>query len=112
LPATIGIAAKAAHKGTHYELQRFAELIVDMMAALEDADTRQPIEAVLLELERQGQAVQRFTAAIRPILARARDEDSLCEFLPPNAAMIALAILRSIADPSLLQTFMGEASSS
>jgi len=101
--------AKAAYKGTPYELQRFAGLIVGGVAALEDADTRQQIEAAFPDLEKAGYP-QNLLAAIQQIWTEERDEDTLCNSLDLTSAMIVLAILRGIDDPAALEPFRGQGS--
>lgn len=97
--------ARAAYKGTNYELGQVVEFITDVVTALEDNDARQQLEADLLGLDQEDQDMQKLVAAIRQIWAGERDEDTLCESLTPNAAMIVLAILRGIDDPASLEGF-------
>lgn len=88
--------AKAAFAGTQYELRRHAQLIVAVVAAVQEPPLRAQLESVLEK--RTGKLV----AALRRLLDGERDEDALCDELDLQDAMIVLAILRGLDDPQSL----------
>jgi hypothetical protein len=96
--------AKAAFAGTRYELRKYGQLIAAVVAAVDDAEVRQQLEAVLEELVKRGW--NNLVAAIHQVLEGERNEDVLCELLNFEEAPIINAILRGIADPETLKLLL------
>jgi tetratricopeptide (TPR) repeat protein len=96
--------AKADFSGTRYELRQHGELIAAVVAAVNDAEERQQLEAEMEELVKRGWG--NLMAAIHRVLEGERDEDVLCEPLDMEDSMIINAILRGIADPETLKPLL------
>jgi tetratricopeptide (TPR) repeat protein len=96
--------AKANFAGTQHELQQHAQLIVMTVIALENAEVRQQLEALLEN--RYPQGWDNLIAAIQRILNGERDEEALLEPLDDEDAMIVSAILQGIRDPDSLRPFL------
>jgi len=92
--------ARAAFAGTRYELRKHGQLISVVVAAVDDAQVRQQLEA---ETEKFGDAWKNLVTAIHRILEGERNEELLCESLNYEQAPIINAILRGIADPETLK---------
>ncbi|MBW4563942.1 MAG: CHAT domain-containing protein [Mojavia pulchra JT2-VF2] len=97
--------AKAAFAGTQYELRQHGQFITLVVAAVDNAEVREQLEAVM---ENAAEGRQNLVAAIRRILAGERDENILCEPLDWQDSMIISAILRGIADPQSLEALLAE----
>lgn len=95
--------AKAAFAGTQYELRQYGQFIAWVVAAVDNAEIREQLEA---EMENFAENLPNFVAAIRLILAGERDENILCEPLDLEDSMIISAILRGIADPQFLAALL------
>jgi enoyl-CoA hydratase/carnithine racemase len=80
-------------------------LIAVVVAAVDDAEIRQQLEAAM---ENVAEGSPNLVAAIRRILAGERDENILCEQLDSDQSMVIYAILRGIADPEYLEAFLAE----
>ncbi len=98
--------AKVAFAGTQYELRKYGQFIAGVVAAVDDAEEREQLEAALENLVKNGWG--NLVAAIRLILAGERDENILCEQLDLEESMIISAILRGIADPHSLAALLAE----
>ncbi|MGA1408504.1 MAG: tetratricopeptide repeat protein [Prochlorotrichaceae cyanobacterium] len=86
--------AKAAYAGTQYELQQLQPLIEGVVAATQNAEVRQQIEAVFPQLVQMN--APNLPDAIRMIWNGDRDEETVCERLGGGEAMIAMAILQQL----------------
>ncbi|MBD2341162.1 CHAT domain-containing protein [Calothrix sp. FACHB-156] len=95
--------AKVAFPGRQYELGQYGQFIARVVAAVNDAEIREQLEA---EMENLAEDRQNLVAAIRHILAGERDENILCEPLDSQEFMIIYAILRGIADPQSLEALL------
>jgi hypothetical protein len=96
--------AKANFAGTQHELQQHAQLIVGTVMALENAEVRQQLEALIETRAQNGWG--NLVAAIQRILNGERDEVTLWEPLDDKSAMIVSAILQGIRDPDSLRPFL------
>jgi tetratricopeptide (TPR) repeat protein len=96
--------AKAAFAGTRYELQKHGQFIATVVAAVDDAEVRQQLEAEMEGMVKNGWG--NLVAAIHRVLEGERDEDVLCELLDLEDSMIINAILRGIADPETLKPLL------
>jgi tetratricopeptide (TPR) repeat protein len=86
--------ARANFEGTKYELRQHAQLIEDVVMAVDDAEFRQQLEPMLEDMISRGW--QNLIAAIRQILNGERDEDILYEGLDDIDSQIVLAILEQV----------------
>ena len=86
--------AYAQFAGMAYQLQQYGELIAMVVAAVDNEELRQRLEA---EIEQMPE-VSNLIAAIRAILEGERNEEVLCEPLNYRDAAIVSAILRGIED--------------
>jgi len=85
--------AKMNYAGTRYELEKYRDLILAVIAAVTDAEVRQELETALDKSDEGNNLAQ----AIRQILAGERDAEVLCEPLGYRDAPIVLAILAGLA---------------
>lgn len=77
-------------------LRQFASLVDEVLAAIADPDRRPGLEAFLDNLAQVGGA--ELVAALRQVLAGARDADALCEPLGFGESYIVASLLRALAD--------------
>jgi len=89
--------AKTAYAGTQYELQQWQGFIEGVVAATQDAEVRQQIEAVFPQLVQNG--FVNLVEAVQLILNGTRDEETVCARLDLEDSMIAMAILQQLALP-------------
>ncbi|TGO03512.1 hypothetical protein PN36_05765 [Candidatus Thiomargarita nelsonii] len=94
--------ARAAFKGTRYELRKHGQLIAAVLAAVDDAEVRKMLKSVLKEIGTDNNLV----AAIQRILDGKRDEEVLCEPLDYVEAPIINAILRGIEEPEMVKELL------
>ncbi len=85
----------AQFAGMMYQLQKHEDLIAGVVAALDNAEVRQQLEAYM---EQAPEGWADTIAAIRAILEGERDEEVLCEPLDYEKAAIVSAILRVIEE--------------
>jgi hypothetical protein len=85
---------KAAFAGTQFELQRHAQFIELVVAAVGDATAREQLEPVLVQLVESGWG--QLVAAIRQVLAGEREVEALWDDLDLEDSMIIAAILRGV----------------
>ncbi len=84
----------AQFAGMPYHLQQYGELIAMVVAAVDNGELRQQLEAAIEQMPE----VSNLVAAIRAILEGERNEEVLCEPLDYEDAAIVSAILRGIED--------------
>ena len=89
--------AKTAYAGTQYELQQWQGFIEGVVAATQDAEVRQQIEAVFPQLVQNG--FVNLVEAVQLIMNGTRDEETVCARLDLEDSMIAMAILQQLALP-------------
>lgn len=97
--------AKAAFAGTQYELRQHGQFIAGVVAAVDNAEEREQLEAAM---ENFAEDLPNLVATIRRILAGERDENILCEQLGLQDSVMISAILRGIADPQSLEALLAE----
>ena len=88
--------SKAAFAGTQYELQRHAQFIELMVAAVGDTAARVQLEPELVRGVENGKG--RLVTAIRRVLAGERDVEALWDDLDADDSMIIAAILRGVSE--------------
>jgi tetratricopeptide (TPR) repeat protein len=95
--------AKANFAGTRYELkQKYSQLILGTVAAIENAEVRKALETALEGFAGQWENLK---TAIQQILAGERDKEKLCDPLSFGEAPIITAILDGIEQPESLEWF-------
>lgn len=98
--------AKATFAGIQHELRQHSQLIADVVMAILQPDQQAQLAPILQQHESGGWT--NLVTAIRYILAGERDEVTLVDPLDPDDSMIVSAIFQGIADPSTLQTLLGD----
>ncbi|MDM8554909.1 tetratricopeptide repeat protein [Desulfococcaceae bacterium HSG7] len=88
--------AWANFKGAQYELQKHAELIAAVVAAVKQPEIREQLKPILEEKEKSGG--KNLIAAIRKIWDGERDEDVLCEPLDLEDSMIISTVLAELSE--------------
>ncbi|MDM8541855.1 tetratricopeptide repeat protein [Desulfococcaceae bacterium HSG9] len=83
-------------EGAQYELQKHAELIAAIVAAVKQPEIREQLKPILEELEKIGW--NNLVAAIRKIWDAERNEDVLCEPLGFKESMIVSAVLAGLSE--------------
>jgi tetratricopeptide (TPR) repeat protein len=87
---------KAAFAGTQSELQRYAQSIELVIAAVVDATAREQLEPVLVQSVENGK--EQLVAVIRRVLAGEREVEVLWDDLDLEDSMIIAAILRGVSE--------------
>jgi tetratricopeptide (TPR) repeat protein len=83
--------------GAQHWLQQFTDFVPGVVAATQDPNTRQQIEAAL---SKSHPSRQNLVVVIRQLLNGERDEDTLCESLDYKDSAVVCAILRDLGASS------------
>jgi len=99
--------AKRNFAGTRHELRQLAPLIHAVVdACTGQPEARQAVTKHQQQMSQAGAELQPLSRALDRILAGERDENTLCEGLHPNHAMIIETVLHALSDPSTLKDLL------